>query len=43
MDAAALFAAIPVALPFARVIAAVESRLREIELGQIDQYTSKLN
>lgn len=43
MDAAALCAAIPVALPFVRVIVAIESRLREIELGQIDKHNIKLN
>lgn len=43
MDAAALFAAISIALPFVCMIVAIESRLREIELGQIDKYNIKLN
>lgn len=43
MDAAALFAAISIALPFVCVIVAVESRRQEIDPGQIDKHNIKLN
>lgn len=43
MDAAALVAAVSIALPFVCMTVAIESRLREIELGRIDKYNIKLN